>query len=462
VRRAAHGPVEAQRSPADERRRVLGLLERHGWNATSFQVLEPGFLYFWDGDDACVAYVDTGTAWVTAAAPITELSRFSPVMERFRAEATRRRRRVCCFATEARFHEQLGWPALRIGDQPSFLPEDWSGALAKSRSLREQLRRARAKGVAVRALSAEELSVGHPTREQIDRVIARWLKARAMAPLGFLVQIDPFVFPEHRHHFVAEQAGRVVGFLGVVPIYARGGWFFEDFLRDPDAPNGTVELLVDAGMRAAVEEHVRYVTLGMVPLAGEVRGWLRLARRLARGFYDFDGLRAFKAKLAPRDWEPIFLAHPPGTNGLLAVRDALRAFARGGLTRFGLETLLRGPAVVTRVLALLLVPWTILLALPVSSRFFPSALWQWGWVVFDVVLGVALYRLSRRWTQPLADVLVTAVTLDAVVTTGQVLVFDLPRLESPLEGVIVGLAILAPTFASVLLWNARARHAPAP
>jgi phosphatidylglycerol lysyltransferase len=117
---------------------------------------------------------------------------------------------------------------------------------------------------------------------------------------------------------------------------------------------------------------------------------------------------------------------------------------------------------VTRVLALLLVPWTILLALPTSSRFFPSALWQWGWVAFDAVLGVALYRLSRRWTQPLADVLVTAVTLDAVVTTAQVLAYDVPRLRSPLEGVVVTVAVLAPTFASVLLWNARARRAPAP
>lgn len=346
----------------DERRRVLALLGRYGWNATSFQVLEPGFRYFWDGDDACVAYVDTGTAWVAAAAPLAEPERFGSVMERFREAASAERRRVCCVATEARFHDHVAWPALRIGAQPTWAPEDWRSALANGRSLREQLRRARAKGVTIRAVARDELAKGHPTRTQIDALITRFLQARAMAPMGFLVQIAPFAFLDERHYFVAELRGRVVGFLGVVPVYARGGWFFEDFLRDPAAPNGTVELLVDAGMRAASDKGVRYVTLGMVPLAGEVGGWLRFARWLGRGLYDFDGLRDFKAKFAPRSWDPIYLSHPPRTNVVVAVCDALRAFARGSLTRFGAETLLRGPAGVPRFLALLLTWWSMLLA----------------------------------------------------------------------------------------------------
>lgn len=69
-------------------------LVRHGWNATSFQVLEPGFRYFWDGPDACIAYVDTGAAWVTAGAPLAEVARFAAAMERFCAAARAARRRV--------------------------------------------------------------------------------------------------------------------------------------------------------------------------------------------------------------------------------------------------------------------------------------------------------------------------------------------------------------------------------
>jgi phosphatidylglycerol lysyltransferase len=207
-------------------------------------------------------------------------------------------------------------------------------------------------------------------------------------------------------------------------------------------------------MRAAAAEQIPYVTLGLVPLSGEISPWLRAARRWGNSLYDFDGLRAFKAKLKPRAWDPIFLSYPRG-NGFLAMFDTLTAFARGGLFRFGIETLLRGPAIVMRVLAVLLLVWTALLALPTTAQWFPSPAWQWGWVGFDLVLAVSLLTLSYRWRAVLADVLAAAVTADAVVTLGQVIIYDLPRERGPLDIIVVVMAIIAPTVAAILLWNAR-------
>jgi hypothetical protein len=44
---------------------LLSLLKKYGWNATSFQVVETDFRYWFDDDgDAAVAYLDTGGAWV--------------------------------------------------------------------------------------------------------------------------------------------------------------------------------------------------------------------------------------------------------------------------------------------------------------------------------------------------------------------------------------------------------------
>ncbi len=441
----------------EPRERVLALLERHGWNSTSFQILEPGFQY-WFHDDACVGYVDTGRSWVAAGPPIAAADRLAEIAERFVAAARAAKRRACWFATEARFRDATRWRSLRIGDQPVWSPANWEVALRGSKSLREQLRRARAKGVVVRRLASEELVPGHAMRSRLDGLIARWLATRPIAPMGFLVQIDPFTFPERRHYFVAEQAGQVVGFLGVIPIYARRGWFFEDFIRNPAAPNGTIELLVDAGMRGAAAAGVTVVTLGLAPLAGEVGPWLKAARRFGRALYDFDGLRAFKAKLKPDQWDPIFLAIPPKGSTLLAVVDTLTAFARGGLLRFGVETLLRGPAIVIRLLAVLLFAWTILLALPVSARFFPSPAWQWGWVAFDIVLGGALLVLAQRWRQPLADIVATAVTVDAALTIGQAVVYNAALVRGVLDVVVIVVAVLAPTCAAILLWNARAHR----
>jgi phosphatidylglycerol lysyltransferase len=439
-----------------ERARVLRLLQAHGWNAISFQVLEPGFRYWFDGEDACVGYVDTGSAWVVAGAPIAPRERLRDVAQSFTALAAAAGRRVAFFGTESRFLEAApGWHALRIGDQPVWAPADWDATLARSRSLREQLRRARAKGVSIRRLEAAELAPGHPTRAELDGLIARWLATRPMAPMGFLVQVHPYTFPDERYCFAARHGERLVGFLGAIPIYARGGLFFEDFLSDPSAPNGTVESLIDAGMRAAAADGVPYVTLGLVPLGGDVGAALRAVRRWGALLYDFDGLRAFKAKFKPRAWDPIYLSHPAGQPAWAAVRDTLTAFSRGGLLAFGARTLLRGPAVAMRALAVLLVPWTLLLALPVSREWFPSEACRWGWVAFDVAVCVALYRLSERWRPRLAAVLMAAIGLDAVLTLLQAVLFDLPRHRAPLDRLVTLAAVLAPAAAAALLWAGR-------
>ena len=454
-------PPAQGHSPGDRRAdldRALAFLKQHGWNSTSFQVLEPGFRYWFDGNDACVAYVDTGRAWVVAGAPIAPREHFPEVTHRFLQAARKANRRVSCFGTEPRFHEAVGWRAMRIGDQPIWIPADWAETLSRAKSLREQLRRARAKGVAVRRLDPSELEASHETRAQLDRLIARWLAARPMATMGFLVQVHPYTFPEERRCFVAEQGSRILGLLGIVPVYARGGWFFEDFLSEPGAPNGTIELLIDAGMRVAVEERIPWVTLGLVPLVGDVLPWLRVFRRVGVGFYDFAGLRAFKAKFKPRTWDPIYLSHPSETAARQAILDTLSAFSQGGLFSFGVRTLTRGPAVVMRALAILLIPWTLVLSLPSSSAWFPSEAWRWGWVTFDIAICGVLYYLSERWNPVLSDALATAITLDAALTLAQAIAFDLPRHHSAWGVLVSAVAVLAPTFAATLLWTGRAHR----
>ncbi|MGZ3457818.1 MAG: phosphatidylglycerol lysyltransferase domain-containing protein, partial [Archangium sp.] len=105
--------------------RVLELLKRHGWNATSFQVLEPGYSYWFDGEDACVAYVDTGKGWVVAGAPIASHERIPEVSARFEAHAAASGRRLCFFATEQRLLEATPLKALSIGEQPVWDPRRW-------------------------------------------------------------------------------------------------------------------------------------------------------------------------------------------------------------------------------------------------------------------------------------------------------------------------------------------------
>ncbi|HEY6725723.1 MAG TPA: DUF2156 domain-containing protein [Polyangiaceae bacterium] len=340
----------------DPRARVLDLVQRHGWNATAFQTLEDGYSYFFHDPDACVAYVDTGGAWVAAGAPLAAGDKLGAVGESFFRAASARGRRACFVAIEERFRRALGatWRTLQVGEQPEWDPREWPASLDGHSSLREQLRRARAKGVAVRLVSTQQLERG-TTRDGMLQAADGWLSTRKLAPMGFLLRLDPFSFGEHRRCFVAENGGRIVAYAGLVPVPTRNGYLLEDLVRHPAAPNGTSELLIDAAMRFAAEAGHGFLTLGLTPLSGSVAQPLRLARSGTRRFYDFAGVHRYRKKLRPREWRPIHLGFPQRQSALVSVMDALAAFTDGGFLGFGLSSLrhaLRRGADVRRPLAL--------------------------------------------------------------------------------------------------------------
>jgi hypothetical protein len=165
-------------------------------------------------------------------------------------------------------------------------------------------------------------------------------------------------------------------------------------------------------------------------------------------------VRLFKAKLRPLAWEPIFLAQPATHGTLTALRDALTAFARGSMLRFGLHAVLRGPTTVLRVLAGLLVPWTVLLALA-PSRWFPSPWIQGGWVAFDLALVAGLFALAHRYRRGLGTALAALVTADAVLTLVETAWWNAPRARGLADAAVLAVSCAAPAVAATILWHAR-------
>lgn len=446
--------------------RTLALLRAHGRTATAFQVLAPGIRHWFadvDGaqagaqnyDRGMIGFADVGSAWVSAGEPVASRAHTIPVAEEFVEFAHARGKRVAFFATEGALASSPRFRRVLIGEQPVWNPAEWEATLRSSRSLREQVRRARAKGVVIRRVTAADGS----SDDAMQNLMTRWLATRSMPSMHFLVELEPFVQREHRQLYVAEREGKIVAFLSLAPVSARNGWLFEHLLRDPAAPNGTAELLVDFAMRALGVQGVTWATLGLAPLAGDVSGWLRAARTLARPFFNFAGLAAFKRKLRPTEWESIYLVFPRERSSVLAMRDGLRAFAGRSLVGFGIHTVLRGPAPLLRALELSLIPWTIALALWPADPWFPSPFVQHAWVVFDVLLIGALYRLRQQWRRTWAIGVATAVTTDTVLTVLQALTWNVARARTPLEMLMVVTACAGPALASVVLWGSVRRRA---
>lgn len=302
---------------AAELARARALVMAHGWNATAYQILNPGIRrWFAPGDAGVVGYVPTSGYRVVAGGPVCAPDHLSGVVEAFEDDTHRRGRWSCYFAADERLAAHLGrrGPLDRIllGAQPVWNPAGWSDIVAGKASLRAQLHRARNKGVVVEAWLSERAQ-GHP---ELHRVLAEWLETRGLPPLHFLVEPETLERLDDRRVFVACQGEQLVGFLIASPIPQRRGWLIEQTIRGHAAPNGTSELLLDAAMRALAGD-ADSVTLGLSPLSKRSgielrsqRWWIRLllgwVRLHGRRFYNFQGLDDYKAKFRPDRWEPIY------------------------------------------------------------------------------------------------------------------------------------------------------------
>lgn len=289
-----------------------------GWNSTSYQIINPGIRHwFSDVKKAVVGFVSCNGVRVVAGAPICEKNDLREAAAEFERDAERMNERVCYFCAERRletiYSESKKYAKVLLGAQPVWQPKNWARIIESHKSLRAQLNRARNKNVKVTEWSSEK-ATDHPA---LKNCLEKWLADKGLPPLAFLVEPDTLSHLEDRRVFVAAREDATVGFVLLSPVAQRNGWLFEQFVHTPDSPNGTVELMIDTAMRAMAEGGYEYATLGLAPLSTRAEIpqfenplWLHILlfwmRKHASRFYNFDGLDAFKAKLQPELWEPIF------------------------------------------------------------------------------------------------------------------------------------------------------------
>ena len=343
------------------------LIERWGWNATAYQILNPGIArWFSSRGDAVVGYVTHGRYRIVAGAPICPLERLTEVIEEFETDSHASGRFTCYFAADERLarHLERRGPLDRIllGAQPVWNPATWPGILQSKASLRAQLNRATNKAVTVRRWSAERAK----DDDELHRCLEEWLETRGLPPLHFLVEPETLGRLYDRRVYVAEQSidqdpedtaasggYEVVGFLVASPVPQRNGWLIEQFVRGHRAPNGTTELMLDAAWRDLAALGADYVTLGLSPLSrrAEVVAppqplWIRLLlgwiRAHGRRFYNFDGLDAFKAKFLPQSWEPIYAITSERRVGLGTLWAISGAFGKMSPLKLLVLAVLRG------------------------------------------------------------------------------------------------------------------------
>lgn len=310
-----------------------------GWNTTCYQILNVGIQREFDIEAPLViGHVVRARHSVVAGAPVCLPDNLTEVVSAWDAHNKARHRRVCYFGAESRVLKATrslgGHSEVILGAQPNWDPRHWEETTMTHPSYRAQLNRATNKGVIVEEWSPEQAQ----NNPHLQRILSEWLDTRGLPTMHFLVEPQTLNDLTGRRIFVAVIAGFPVAFLVLSPIPLRNGYLTEQFPRGRGAPNGTVELLMDAGARAIREAGAEYLTMGIVPLSqkgnqrqdlvsrGEqswrdhfeiptpspvpnpvwlnaMLGWVRAH---GRRFYNFEGLDAFKSKFWPHAWEPIY------------------------------------------------------------------------------------------------------------------------------------------------------------
>lgn len=289
------------------------------------------------GDDHAVAYVDTGDAWVTAGPPLCAPERAADVALGFTERAADAGRRVVFFGVDDALGDATGLQTVAIGQEAVCDPTRWQ-TTARRPTVREQLRRARAKGVRISVARTNGLTP--PRRAELQRLVQAWHHTRRMAPMKFVLEIDLGRTATERMWCFAERHGALIGAAIASPLATDRGVVLEHMLRHREAPNGTSEALIDGLMQAYAADGMRHLSLGLAPLRGCVPPWLALAGLATRRLYNFRGLEAFKERLQPCAWVPSYIAHNAVASPV-ALYDACVAFSGGDARGFLTATLRR-------------------------------------------------------------------------------------------------------------------------
>jgi lysylphosphatidylglycerol synthetase-like protein (DUF2156 family) len=330
---------------ADPTGELLRLQMLYGYNVHSLVSIAPGAEMWSSPDtDGAVIYGEFGHVWLAAGDPLAPPDEAAELARQFASFAKRRNRVVAFVPTTAEFARRVAprhFSALKIGASPYFDLQTWNPRGDCAKKMRAGVNQAKRAGVAIEMA----VDLNESFKRETAQLCMQWLGARpAPTTFGWLVALDPFVHAEYKKYFAARVNGQLVGFVGASPIPARKGWYLEDVISDPNAPQGTATLLVVEALKQLKEEGATLATLGTAPLAEDgpneipiehhfSERTLDLASRHLHSFYNFDGLRRFKSKFVPSWWESEYALAPRGMAMPPRVGHAIvRAIVPGGLS----------------------------------------------------------------------------------------------------------------------------------
>jgi phosphatidylglycerol lysyltransferase len=272
-------------------------------------------LLFNDSSDTFLMYQIAGHSWVALGDPIGSRAGAEELVWRFRELSDRHGGQTVFYQTSAErlsLYVDLGLAPLKVGEEARVRLTDFSLEGAARAALRHSHRHAQREGLAFEVLAPA--GIDDELMSELKQISESWLASKATGEKRFSVG---HFSPQYLRQFplaVVRAAGAPAAFANLWTTHTRAELAVDLMRFGPAAPAGTMDYLFVELMRWGRDQGYGWLNLGMAPLSGLDRhplapAWHRVGNFIFRHgehFYNFDGLRRYKAKFDPH-WEPKYL-----------------------------------------------------------------------------------------------------------------------------------------------------------
>jgi len=276
-------------------------------------------LLFSTAGDAFLMYQINGRSWVALGDPVGQSAGQEELVWRFRELSDLHGGWTVFYQISTEqlpLYVDLGLAVMKLGEEARVSLSDFSLEGSARAELRTQRRRAERDGATFQVLSPEQLP---PLLPKLRAISDRWLEEKAVAEKGFSVGSFDEAYISQFPVAIVSCADVPVAFASLW-ISGNREEIAVDLMRfGADAPRAAMDFLFVELMLWGRDQGHHWLNLGMAPLAGLERhplapAWHRVGNfvfRYGEYFYNFDGLRRYKAKFNPT-WESRYLAAPGG------------------------------------------------------------------------------------------------------------------------------------------------------
>jgi phosphatidylglycerol lysyltransferase len=310
-----------------------------GWPDTSanLALLGDKCFLFNEAGTAFLMYATRGHTWVCLGGPVGPKAERAELAWRFRELSD-------LYGGWPLFYEvpsedlplylDMGSTLLKLGEDARVPLGDFSLSGVNRKALRGSVNRVQRLGCRLEIVPKE----GVPAiLQELHQVSDDWLATKRTREKGFSLGFFQEGYLQRYPCAVVRLEGRIVAFANLW-LGAGKEELSVDLMRHSSlAPHGIMDFLFAELMLWGREQGYRWFNLGMAPLSGlEDRTlapfWNRAGAfvfRHGEDFYNFQGVREYKAKFDPV-WEPRYLAAPGGITLPMALLD-LAALISGGV-----------------------------------------------------------------------------------------------------------------------------------